>query len=145
MLRLFGRGLDCIRGVRTVFHNVNFELETGRALALTGPNGSGKSTLLRLIAGLLRPSGGEIRLEGGNDDQSIAEQAHYLGHLDAFKPALTVEENLGFWSRYLGKDLGKTASAEPALRSVGLQGLGRLPAAYLSAGQRRRLSLARLL
>src|SRR5258708_5765501 len=146
MLRLFGRGLDCIRGFRTVFHNVNFELEMGRALALTGPNGSGKSTLLRLIAGLLRPSGGEIRLEGGNDDQSIAAQAHYLGHLDAFKPALTVEENLGFGSGYLGKDLdlgrdldlgkalGRTAPAEPGLRSVGLEGLGRLPAAYLSAG-----------
>jgi heme exporter protein A len=142
MLRLFGQGLACTRGFRTVFDDINFELEAGRVLALTGPNGSGKSTLLRLIAGLLRPSGGEIRLAGGADDQSIAEQAHYLGHLDAFKPALTVEENLGFWSRYLR---AAAQAAEPALRSVGLEGLGRLPAAYLSAGQRRRLSLARLI
>jgi heme exporter protein A len=141
MLRLFGRSLGCARGFRTIFEDINFELEAGHALALTGPNGSGKSTLLRLIAGLLHPSGGAIRLAGGANDQSIGEQAHYLGHLDAFKPALTVEENLGFWGRYLGA----AAPAAPALRAVGLEGLGRLPAAYLSAGQRRRLSLARLI
>jgi heme exporter protein A len=141
MLRLFARGLGCARGFRTVFQDINFELAAGRALALVGPNGSGKSTLLRLIAGLLHPTGGELSLEGGTADASIAEQAHYQGHLDAFKPALTVAENLDFWSRYLGA----AAPGEPALRAVGLEGLSRLPAAYLSAGQRRRLSLARLI
>jgi heme exporter protein A len=141
MLRLFGRDLACARGFRTVFLNVNFELEAGQALALTGPNGSGKSTLLRLIAGLLQPSGGEIGLTGGAADASLPEHAHYLGHLDAFKPALTVEENLDFWGRYLGA----AAPPAPALNAVGLAGLARLPAGYLSAGQRRRLSLARLI
>ena len=141
MLRLFGRDLTCMRGFRTVLQGVNFELAGGAALALTGPNGSGKSTLLRLIAGLLPAAGGKLRLEGGAAEASLAEQAHYQGHLDAFKPALTVEENLSFWARYLG------ASAAPAaaLDAVGIGGLAKLPAAYLSAGQRRRLSLARLI
>ena len=141
MLRLLGEGLGCTRGFRSVFHDVNFELEGGNALALIGPNGSGKSSLLRLIAGLLQPAAGVIRLEGGDADRAVAEQAHYLGHLDAFKPALTVSENLAFWSRYLGAP----APSDSALTAVGLAGLERLPAAYLSAGQRRRLSLARLI
>jgi len=87
-----------------------------------------------------------IRLEGGAPDTSVAEQAHYLGHLDAFKPALTVSENLGFWACYLGAKAASTRpTADPALGAVGLADLDRLPAAYLSAGQRRRLSLARLI
>ena len=125
-----------------MFQSVNFELAAGQALALTGRNGSGKSTLLRLIAGLLHPATGTVALEGaGEDDAGLPEQAHYLGHLDAFKPALTVTENLGFWSRYLGPG----RSTDAALAAVGLDGLAQLPAGYLSAGQRRRLSLARLL
>jgi heme exporter protein A len=146
MLRLSGQDLSCIRGFRTVFQGVNFELAGGEALALTGRNGSGKSSLLRLIAGLLYPATGTValegsKLEGTKEDASVAEQAHYLGHLDAFKPALTVTENLSFWSRYLGP--GRPTAA--ALAAVGLEGLAQLPAGYLSAGQRRRLSLARLL
>jgi heme exporter protein A len=141
MLRLSASGLACIRGSRSVFESVNLELSSGEALALVGPNGSGKSSLLRLIAGLLRPTAGRIELEGGGAEQTIPEQAHYLGHLDALKPSLTVAENLAFWVRYLrGDGAGLTA----ALTTVGLGGLADLPAAYLSAGQRRRLSLARL-
>jgi heme exporter protein A len=141
MLRLVVHGLACVRGFRPIFEDINFELAAGGALALTGPNGSGKSTLLRLVAGLLHASAGEISLEGGASERPISEQAHYLGHLDAFKPALTVEENLAFWSRYLGS----APPPETALEAIGLAGLARLPAAYLSAGQRRRLSLARLI
>jgi heme exporter protein A len=107
-----------------------------------GPNGSGKSSLLRLIAGLLRPSAGQIDLHGGEAERTIGEQTHYLGHLDALKPALTVAENLGFWAGYLGN---RASPTDGALAAVGLGGLTDLPAAYLSAGQRRRLSLARLL
>jgi heme exporter protein A len=142
VLRLRANSLGCVRGSRSIFENINFELCAGKALALTGPNGSGKSTLLRLIAGLLRTTGGQIVLEQGLPEASIAEQAHYLGHLDAFKPALTVKENLIFWARYLG---ASDALCAPALAAVGLEALDRLPAAYLSAGQRRRLSLARLI
>jgi heme exporter protein A len=142
MLRLSASGLGCIRGSRSVFSDINLELSSGGALALVGPNGSGKSSLLRLIAGLLRPSAGQIELAGGDAERTIGEQAHYLGHLDALKPSLTVAENLGFWAGYLGDRAG---SSDEALAAVGLGSLGDLPAAYLSAGQRRRLSLGRLL
>jgi heme exporter protein A len=142
MMRLSATGLGCVRGARNVFSNINLELSSGRALALIGPNGSGKSSLLRLIAGQLRPSEGLIELHGGDAERSIPEQAHYQGHLDALKPSLTVAENLGFWARYLG---GGAAGSDEALAAVGLGGLSDLPAAYLSAGQRRRLSLARLI
>ena len=111
-------------------------------MALVGPNGSGKSSLLRLVAGLLRPSAGRIELRGGEVERTVPEQAHYLGHLDALKPSLTVAENLGFWTGYFGDRAGPP---DEALAAVGLGTLGDLPAAYLSAGQRRRLSLARLI
>jgi heme exporter protein A len=142
MLQLSASGLGCIRGSRNVFSNINFQLLSGEALALVGPNGAGKSSLLRLLAGLLRPSEGRIALDGDTDERTIPERAHYLGHLDAFKPALTVAENLCFWTNYLGH---KTTPPHRALAALGLEGLAGLPAGYLSAGQRRRLSLARLI
>jgi heme exporter protein A len=142
MLRLSASDLGCTRGFRNIFTGINFELLSGQGLALTGPNGAGKSSLLRLIAGLLQPAAGRIALEGGAAERTLAEQAHYLGHLDAFKPALTVAENLDFWARYLGDTVAIT---RPPLASVGLDTLADLPAGYLSAGQRRRLSLARLI
>jgi heme exporter protein A len=142
MLRLSASGLACVRGSRSIFTDINLELLSGEALALVGPNGSGKSSLLRLTAGLLRPAAGRIELAGGAAERTTAEQAHYLGHLDALKPSLTVAENLAFWVRYLG-DAPDTRLA--ALTGVGLRGIADLPAAYLSAGQRRRLSLARLI
>ncbi len=109
---------------------------------VTGRNGAGKTTLLRLIAGLLEPAHGRIELTGGASEMSLPEQAHYLGHRDALKPALTVLENLQFWYAFLG---GRDAPAASALETVGLGGLADLPAGYLSAGQRRRFSVARLL
>ncbi|MEA2928200.1 MAG: heme exporter protein, partial [Hyphomicrobiales bacterium] len=139
MMRLSASGLACARGSREVFQDVSFVLSDGQALAITGPNGAGKSSLLRLIAGLLQPAAGTLALEGGETDLSIGEQAHYLGHLDALKASLTVAENLTFWASYLG---GATTAS--ALAAVDLAALADLPAAYLSAGQRRRLSLARL-
>src|SRR5262249_21296257 len=120
--------------------NVNFNVSSGGALAVLGPNGAGKSSLLRLIAGLLPAASGRIDLEGGEPDLTIPEQAHYLGHQDALKPSLSVAENLNFWARYLGGFAGLT----DALDAVGLAAIRDLPAGYLSAGQRRRLSLARL-
>lgn len=140
-LRLTASGLAVVRGFREVFSELSFELAGGELLALTGPNGAGKSSLLRLIAGLVRPSAGALALEGGDPELSIPEQAHYLAHQDAFKPALTVEENLRFWVRFAGAD---EAALGEALAAVGLGSLADLPAAFLSAGQRRRLSVARL-
>ncbi len=139
-MRLAGIDLDCVRGGREVFTGLSFSLQSSEALMVTGPNGAGKSSLLRMVAGLLRAAGGRLELEGGGAELTIAEQCHYLGHQDALKPSLTVAENLAFWTRYLGGS-GQTLEA---LAMLELDGLADLPAAYLSAGQRRRLSLARL-
>ncbi len=140
-MRLSGSELACIRGGREVFSGLSFTVGAGEALVVLGPNGAGKSSLLRLIAGLVHRTGGELALEGGDPELTIGEQAHYLGHQDALKPSLSVAENLAFWSRYLGS--GETPPA--ALAAVGLDGIAEIPAGYLSAGQRRRLSIARLI
>ena len=139
-MELQAEGLTCSRGGREVFRNVSFKVPAGEALIVTGRNGAGKSSLLRMIAGLVRIAAGRLSLNGGTADAPIAEQAHYLGHQDAMKPSLTVAENLHFWSRFLGSrnDIG------PALELLDLAPLADLPAAYLSAGQRRRLSVARI-
>src|SRR6266576_3971836 len=140
-MRLLGRGVSCVRGGRDVFSGLDFEATSGEALAVTGPNGAGKTSLLRLIAGLLTMAGGSIALEGGEAELTLPEQAHYLGHRDALKPALSVLENLSFWRDFLG---GEAFDAAESLAAVGLDHAIHLPAAYLSAGQRRRLSIARL-
>ena len=140
-MRLTASDLACLRGGRMVFRALSFALGAGEALLVTGPNAAGKSSLLRLVAGLLRPQQGRIELEGADSELNIGEQAHYLGHQDALKPSLSVAENLAFWGAFLG---GEAAKGATALTAVGLDGLAHLPATYLSAGQRRRLSLARL-
>jgi heme exporter protein A len=141
-MRLLASGLKCVRGGREVFSALTFEASAGELLAVTGRNGSGKTSLLRLIAGLLVPADGSLALEGGDAELTLPEQAHYLGHRDALKPALSVLENLQFWRDFLG---GKPSDPNQSLEAVGLVHAAHLPAAYLSAGQRRRLSLARLL
>ena len=138
-MRLAGDNLTCVRGGREVFSGLSFNLSAGEALLVTGRNGAGKSSLLRVIAGLLPLAAGKIAFDGGDTDAAIAEQAHYVGHLDAIKPSLTTAENLGFWTTFLG-----SGDVMAALQAVDLAALADLPAAYLSAGQRRRLSLARL-
>jgi heme exporter protein A len=141
-MRLSGRGVGCIRGGREVFSGLDFAAAAGEALAVTGPNGSGKTSLLRQIADLLTLSDGSIDLDGGDAELTLPEQAHYLGHRDALKPALSVMENLCFWRDFLG---GEVSDAEKSLAAVGLDHAAQLPALVLSAGQRRRLSIARLL
>jgi heme exporter protein A len=141
-MRLSGSGLKCERGGREVFSGLDFQTVSGKALAVVGANGAGKTSLLRLIAGLLHPAGGSIELEGGDAELTLGEQAHYLGHRDALKPALSVLENLSFWHDFLG---GEAGDAAQSLSRVGLSHAAHLPAAFLSAGQRRRLSMARLL
>jgi heme exporter protein A len=141
-MRLSGRQIRCVRGGREVFSGLDFEAASGQALAVMGPNGSGKTSLLRLIAGLLMPTGGSFALEGGAAELTLPEQAHYLGHRDALKPALSVMENLSFWRDFLGGEIG---DGSDCLARVGLAHTTHLPAAYLSAGQRRRLSIGRLL
>jgi heme exporter protein A len=145
-MKLSGRGLRCVRGGREVFSGLDVMAESGGAVAVTGPNGAGKTSLLRLLAGLLAMAGGSVSLEGGDPELTLPEQAHYLGHRDALKPALSVSENLSFWREFLGGAARSSeADAAQALATVGLDHVAHLPAAYLSAGQRRRLSIARLL
>jgi heme exporter protein A len=140
-MRLSAVELSCHRGGRTVFTGVSFAVSSGEALIVTGRNGAGKSSLLRTIAGLLRSAQGRLSLDGGDPEMSIGEQCHYVGHQDAIKPSLSVAENLRFWAEFFG---AKSDDVEKPLAAVGLDALAGLPAAYLSAGQRRRLSIARL-
>lgn len=142
-MRLSASGLACVRGTKSVFTGIDFAVSRSEALVLVGPNGAGKSSLLRIVAGLLRPAAGRILLEDGAPELTISEQAHYLGHRDPLKPSLSVAENLDFWARFLGAEDGLGPDA--ALDAVGLLPLSDLPAGYLSAGQRRRLALARLI
>jgi len=142
-MRLIAENLGGERGGETVFANIGFALDKGEALIVTGPNGSGKSTLLRVVAGLLPAAAGKVLVEGGGEAfPTVASASHYLGHLNAMKTALSVEENLGFWRAFQGEPgLG----VEEALETVALGGLGHLPFGYLSTGQRRRASIAKLL
>jgi len=138
-----GRSLHCRRGGRDVFAALDFALPPGGALLLTGPNGSGKSSLLRLMAGLLKPAGGELLWDGraiAEAPEDHAGRLHYLGHLDAVKPVLSVAENLQFWAALRGTK----GSFDAALARFALTDLAALPGRLLSAGQRRRLALARL-
>jgi heme exporter protein A len=141
-MRLSAVDLACNRGGREVFAGVSFAVASGELLRITGRNGAGKSSLLRTIAGLIRLAGGKLTLDGGDPELTIAEQAHYLGHQDALKPSLSVGENLRFWADFLG---ARSIDVGRPLDTVGLAALAELPAAYLSAGQRRRLSIARLI
>ncbi len=135
-------GLAALRGDRLVFRGLDFRLEQGQALILTGPNGAGKSTLLRMVAGLLKPAAGQMLWDGRDALEDLprhAARVAYLGHQDAVKPGLTTIENLRFVQQLWGGD------ALAGLVAVGLGRLADVPARLLSAGQKRRLALARLM
>jgi heme exporter protein A len=137
--------LACARGGRLVFEGVSFALAEGDALLLRGPNGAGKSSLLRLLAGLLEPAAGALWWDGKPALEEPAEhrgRLHLIGHGNATKGALTARENLRFAVAVCG---GPAARLDGALASFELTALADLPAGYLSAGQQRRLALARLL
>jgi heme exporter protein A len=137
--------LACRRGGRLVFEDLSFLAEPGDALVLRGPNGSGKSSLLRVLAGFLKPASGDLRWAGesiSSDPAAHRQRLHYVGHADAIKTVLSVEENLAFSAKLAG---GRSASIGAALDAVGLSALATVPGRLLSAGQRRRTALARLL
>ncbi|MCP4184822.1 MAG: heme ABC exporter ATP-binding protein CcmA [Hyphomicrobiales bacterium] len=144
-MKLVIENLNGERSGQPIFSSLNFSLEEGQALVVTGSNGSGKSTLLRVIAGLLNASDGSVLLIDSGQDEGVSpphEYMHYLGHQNALKLALSVEENLNFWQEFCGIPL---IGISEALVKVGLPGIEHLPAAYLSAGQKRRVSIAKLL
>ncbi|MDQ0396195.1 heme ABC exporter ATP-binding protein CcmA [Labrys monachus] len=144
-LRLTVSDLACERGGRAVFAGVSFAAGAGDLVAVVGHNGAGKSSLLRVIAGLVPKAAGSVVVEGaetsGDEGRPSGEHMHYCGHADALKPALTVRENLAFWRDYYG---GAALAPEDALDLFAIEPLADLPAAYLSAGQKRRLALCRL-
>lgn len=122
-----------------MFEDVSFQVAAGESLLLTGPNGAGKSSLLRLIAGLVAPASGTLEMSGADPELSIGQSAHFVGHANALKGAMNVEENHMFWARFLGG-----AEAAGSLEPFGLDAHATIPAALLSAGQSRRLALLRL-
>ncbi len=144
-----GTNLACVRGGRVVFAGLDFSLDSGGALVLLGPNGSGKSSLLRVLAGLLRPAQGALAWNGAlvtEDPEAHAARTHYLGHHDAIKPVLTVAENLRFWAHLHDPHAERAGRAvDGALERFGLAHLSTIPGKMLSAGQKRRTNLARLL
>jgi heme exporter protein A len=141
-MRLTAQNLSLERGGRLLLSGVSFALEAGEALVMTGPNGAGKSSLLRAIAGFLPLSDGKVVWEGLRDGETAEERLHFLGHADALKGALTAAENLEFWAGLLG---GEKGGAVAALAQLGLAHVADLPVRALSAGQKRRVALARLL
>ncbi|MDH3230517.1 MAG: heme ABC exporter ATP-binding protein CcmA [Alphaproteobacteria bacterium] len=141
--RFSGHSITCFRGERFVFEALDFSVESGEALVLTGPNGSGKSSLIRIMAGLLAAVDGRLEWNGESVSQTPEDhhaRLHYVGYQDAIKPVMTVRENLAFWAGLRGAPNGVAG----ALRIVGLGGIAEMPAQFLSSGQRRRLSLARI-
>ncbi len=141
--RFTGHALTCFRGERFVFESLDFAVESSGALVLTGPNGSGKSSLIRIMADLLAAVDGHLAWNGepvGKDPESHHARLHYVAYQDAIKPVMTVRENLAFWAGLKGP----LDRVEPALEAVGIGRLVDTPAQFLSSGQRRRLSLARL-
>ncbi len=144
-MRLVAEGLGGERGGTELFSGISFALGRGEGLILTGPNGAGKSTLLRILAGLLRPSHGSIRLSADNGE-AAQDAMHLLTTQNAMKDALSVRENLAFWKHFLpDHESGTGVSPEEALNAVRLPHVADLPFGYLSTGQRRRAAIARLL
>lgn len=139
-----GVDLTCFRGGRMVFQGLSFALEPGGAIVLRGPNGSGKSSLLRVMAGLLPPSAGSLQWHDGaveDEPEAHFQRLHYVGHHDAVKPVLTVGENIAFWARLRGSADG----VQTALDTFAIGHLADVPGRFLSAGQKRRVNLARVL
>lgn len=139
-LRLSARGLACRRSGRLLFTGLGFSLPAGRALVVTGANGSGKSSLLAILRGRLKPAAGAVALAGAGD-RAPAEAINFVGHREGLKAMLSARENLAFAGDMLG---GGGLAPEAALEKLDVGHLAHLPVAYLSAGQRRRVALARL-
>jgi len=143
-----GQNLICVRGERTVFTGLDFTLESGGALVLIGPNGSGKSSLLRLMSGLLRPASGSLKWDSeatSEDPEAHGGRLHYVGHHDAVKPVLSVAENVAFWASLRNGGTNNNGAVQAALDAFGITHLSDVPGRFLSAGQKRRVNLARIL
>jgi heme exporter protein A len=144
-VRLFAENLVVERGGRVVVDGVSIVVAAGETLVLTGANGAGKTTLLRALAGFLPLLSGSISLDGQDPDTPRIELIHVIGHANAVKAHLTVRENVMFWAQFLGGHAGAADRTDQALGAFSLSELEDFPASFLSAGQKRRVGLARLL
>ncbi|MEM6627877.1 MAG: heme ABC exporter ATP-binding protein CcmA [Pseudomonadota bacterium] len=135
------RSISAFRGYRRLYDDVSFALRSGEAIELRGPNGAGKTTLLRILAGLTQPASGEIAFDLGGSLADMGSHAHFLGHLDAVKAGESAAAQARFWAQYFDAPL---SAADAALSRVGLEKRQNVPGRGLSAGQKRRLALARL-
>lgn len=137
-----------MRGGREIFRDVGFTVGPGQLMAITGPNGAGKSSLLRILAGLLEASAGNLTIEREGRPDEDAADAHYFGHLDGLKPAMSLRENLDYWCRVYGQQQASGVAELPGLAVAaarfGLAHALDLPVSVFSAGQRRRAGLARI-
>jgi heme exporter protein A len=144
-----GHSLACVRSERVVFTRLDFSLQAGGALLLVGPNGSGKSSLLRVMAGLLKPAAGHLAWDGADvadDKDAHGARLHYVGHHDAVKPVLSVAENVRFWAELWADTPGDVATrVAGALDAFAIGHLAEVPGRFLSAGQKRRVNLARII
>jgi heme exporter protein A len=144
IVSLTAEKIACARGERRLFDSLSFTVRAGQALAVEGANGAGKTSLLRLLAGFLAPAAGRVVVRTAQGDSDEAETrarlVGWLGHLDGLKPQMTVREQLSFYAHLYG-----VAVSDAALEQVNLSRQADLPCRYLSAGQKRRLALARLL
>ena len=139
--------LDCVRGGRPLFRNLNVSVLDGTLLQVEGANGSGKTSMLRIVCGLLSPENGEVRWNGANIKslgEEYSQTLAYLGHRNGIKEELTPLENLKISNSVAGNTL-KTEDAQAALKLLGLESRQNLPVRYLSEGQRRRAALARII
>lgn len=145
-----GADITLIRGRRCLCRDVHFNVAAGGALALYGANGAGKSSFLRGVAGLLAFAKGRVYFDSESLDAAplntelhvgVAQESHYIGHKDGLKNVLSVDETLAHTARFLG---GRLKDITPLRAAIGLGGVGAMRVQNLSAGQRRRLALARL-
>ncbi len=145
--RLTVKHLQCIRDDRVLFDDLNFTLPTGQLLQIEGPNGSGKTSLLRILCGLSLPTEGSV-CWNDEDIQTIRETYYstlaYVGHTPGIKAELTPLENLAI-AKTLSNSRDDTYSLDEVLEKVGLYGFEDVFTRTLSAGQQRRVALARLL
>ncbi|MEM7619389.1 MAG: heme ABC exporter ATP-binding protein CcmA [Pseudomonadota bacterium] len=143
-MQLSVKQLACKRKDIVIFENISFSLQSGKGLLVKGANGSGKTTLLKVIMGMLPKAKGTILLDGADPELRFQQNIHYIGHANGIKHTLTVRENLQFFSSFFSEFKSNEKTYQDILQDLKLEGLADIPAGYLSAGQKRKLGLARL-
>ncbi len=138
--------LECVRGHRPLFENLNLSINSGEITQVTGSNGVGKTSLLRILAGLSNPELGSVNWNDNDiyvDSWKYQCDLAYLGHKSGLRPGLTIYENLEFFAalEYRQPDL----PIENSLKIWALESMGDTLVSQLSSGQRQRAALARLI